>query len=483
MKAYSELEVASLENLSSDPALLPNGRFWLNTTEHVFKARINSFTTVFMSRDKAVVGTNGTSSNNIRLHRGAAALLQVVPGNDSTADGTAATTLGQLDARVINYANVAALPAAGQIGRTAFAIAEGALYYDNGSAWVAIAGFGTQTANTIFAGPVSGAAANPTFRALDYRDLPQSGNLLLNADATISERGAYTTATAMSALLDSTNFYFADRHRGLTAGLTTAQVTVQRNSASLPTGFSDGFSLKIAATATNASARIGWQQALERPEYLRGKVLTFRSYVKSNNANARLAILAGVGASAYSSAHTGGGGWEELTTTLTVDSAETSLIPTARIMTSANANVSITSGDFVEVFMPTVYVGSIFPGYVNMFNGNVAAERLACKRYFQKISSRYYLAQMTLSANEVNWFWPFEVEMRGAPTTRFEGTANTDYAAISVAGSTQSGFSFATSEASVRGVSITGTKTAHGLTYSAFRIINSAGVISADAEL
>lgn len=364
------------------------------------------------------------------------------------------------------------------------------VYNDDASLWSVIGGaqggsptFPAEDANEFLAGPVSGAAATPVFRKIDYRDLPQSGNLLLNADGTISERGTYTTATAMNTLLDSTNFYFADRHRGFTTGLTTSQVTVQRNSASLPTGFNDGFSLKVAATATNASARIGWQQPIERPEYLRNKTLTFKSYVRSNSANARLAISATVGSSGYSSAHSGGGAWEELTATITVDSAETGLIPMARLMTSANANVSITSGDFVEVFMPTVYVGDIFPGYVNMFNGNVSAERLACRRFFQKISSRYYLPQVVLATNEVDWFWVFETEMRNTPTVRFEGTANTDYAAISAAGGTQAGFSFTTAEASVRGVNIVGTKVAHGLTYSAFRIINSAGVVSADAEL
>jgi hypothetical protein len=37
MRMNGQLEVAQFENLSSDPALLPDGRFWYNTTSHLLK--------------------------------------------------------------------------------------------------------------------------------------------------------------------------------------------------------------------------------------------------------------------------------------------------------------------------------------------------------------------------------------------------------------------------------------------------------------
>lgn len=38
-----------------------------------------------------VVGSNATESNNIKLHRASSTLLQLVPGDDATAEGTQST--------------------------------------------------------------------------------------------------------------------------------------------------------------------------------------------------------------------------------------------------------------------------------------------------------------------------------------------------------------------------------------------------------
>lgn len=56
MKVASQLVEASLENLSSDPAVLPYGRIWLNTTDNLVRAVINGIT-----RDFVTAGTNFTA--------------------------------------------------------------------------------------------------------------------------------------------------------------------------------------------------------------------------------------------------------------------------------------------------------------------------------------------------------------------------------------------------------------------------------------
>jgi hypothetical protein len=56
-----------------------------------------------------------------------------------------------------------------------------------------LAGFGTQTANTILAGPTTGSAAAPTFRALVVADLP-TGIPHANIAATAVTPGSYTNA-------------------------------------------------------------------------------------------------------------------------------------------------------------------------------------------------------------------------------------------------------------------------------------------------
>ena len=136
MKVYSQLEVASVENLASDPSLLPEGRIWFNTTEGVFKIVVGGSAKVLQRRDNTIIGTNATAANNVKLHRGANAKVQLVPGNDSTAEGTLATSLAEVDLKVPTYANFGALPAAGQAGR--LAIASNVVYWDNGSTWKAV---------------------------------------------------------------------------------------------------------------------------------------------------------------------------------------------------------------------------------------------------------------------------------------------------------------------------------------------------------
>lgn len=73
----------------------------------------------------------------------------------------------------------------------------GALYVKasgSGNTGWTTASFGSQTANTVFAGPTNGSAAAPTFRALVYADLP-SGSGTWSATPTIS--GAVTLSSTL----------------------------------------------------------------------------------------------------------------------------------------------------------------------------------------------------------------------------------------------------------------------------------------------
>lgn len=185
MKLYSQLEVASLENLASDPTLLPEGRIWFNTTSGLVKIRIGGATKVLMRDDLAqvatyanvaalpaagnagriaylsdskklffdngtawgpvvgIVGLSATASSNIKLHRSGTAKMQLVPGDNATADGSVSSSLAELDPKIANYADVASLPTAGVSGRLAFVTADGQLYKDNGTSWGIASGSGS----------------------------------------------------------------------------------------------------------------------------------------------------------------------------------------------------------------------------------------------------------------------------------------------------------------------------------------------------
>lgn len=64
MKVYSQLEVASLENLASDPSNLPEGRIWLNTTSGLVKQVIGGVVKTVATADNSLVFSNKTISGS-----------------------------------------------------------------------------------------------------------------------------------------------------------------------------------------------------------------------------------------------------------------------------------------------------------------------------------------------------------------------------------------------------------------------------------
>ncbi len=86
-----------------------------------------------------VLGSNGTAATNSKLHRPAAGKTQIVLGNDATAEGSEASVLGQLSARMENFTD-AGKPAAGNIGRIIYVTDTARFEFDNGSSWDQIGG-------------------------------------------------------------------------------------------------------------------------------------------------------------------------------------------------------------------------------------------------------------------------------------------------------------------------------------------------------
>lgn len=137
-KIYGDLQRAQFETLSSNPAAATLGRFWWNSTDG--KAYFDKSTAnrpFLLNDDKAIIGNSGTASDNIRFHRGAAGVLQLVSGADTTTEGTLSTAINQLAARHENYTN-AGLPAAGNAGRQAWVTDQSVLKVDTGTTWLPV---------------------------------------------------------------------------------------------------------------------------------------------------------------------------------------------------------------------------------------------------------------------------------------------------------------------------------------------------------
>lgn len=135
MKVFGQLENASLEQLSSDPVASVAGRIYDNTTSlKVMHDNGSNKRALFRNDEKLVVGNDVTPANNVRIHKSVGAILQDVPGNDTTLDGVAATTLAQRSVRDENQLN-AGLPANGNIGRTVYVTDQQVAAVDDGSNW------------------------------------------------------------------------------------------------------------------------------------------------------------------------------------------------------------------------------------------------------------------------------------------------------------------------------------------------------------
>ena len=142
MKVYGQLEKAQLENKTSDGAAATAGMIWLNTvTGKVMLDDATLIRALIKNDQKAIFGNSGTAADNIRVHRGAAGVMQLVSGADVTAEGTLSTALNQLSARVENYTD-AAKPAFGNAGRLAYLTDLATVVVDTGAAWSALGGGG-----------------------------------------------------------------------------------------------------------------------------------------------------------------------------------------------------------------------------------------------------------------------------------------------------------------------------------------------------
>lgn len=135
MKVFGQLESASLEQLSSDPAAAVAGRIYDNTTTvRVMHDNGSNKRALFRNDEKIIVGNDGTAANNVRVHKSVGAVIQDVPGSDTTLDGVAATSLAQRSVRNENQIN-SGLPANGNAGRNVYVTDQQVQAVDDGSNW------------------------------------------------------------------------------------------------------------------------------------------------------------------------------------------------------------------------------------------------------------------------------------------------------------------------------------------------------------
>jgi len=142
-KIFGQLEYAQLENIAGDSTSTATGIVWWDSTGKKTKLYDGTNIRALLRNDGyCVLGNDGTAANNIRLHRGANAVLQLVTGDDVTAEGSLSTSLAQVSAKLETYVT-GSLPAAGVAGRLAYDSTVGRPKFDNGAIWSALDTGGT----------------------------------------------------------------------------------------------------------------------------------------------------------------------------------------------------------------------------------------------------------------------------------------------------------------------------------------------------
>jgi hypothetical protein len=257
-------------------------------------------------------------------------------------------------------------------------------------------------------------------------NLPSEGqlgnrNLLINSGFSISQRGDYTSATSVS-----NDTYYVDRWKVRLSGVSANIQHIKGSNASPNYPNIGSNTLKLTATST-ASGILRHLQQVEG--FLKGRELTFSAWVKSNSSDARLfQYQHGSSNRVASSAHTGGGGWEKLIVTATNNATSNNqLYFDAAIASSSFANVSIASGDYIEIAEPQLEFGSQSTPFEHELYDTTIRK---CGRYYQRISADAgfdYGAVAPAIGSTAAWYVPLPLkygDMRVDPTLSYSAVGD-----------------------------------------------------------
>ena len=195
-------------------------------------------------------------------------------------------------------------------------------------------------------------------------------NLIINGDFQVSQRGDYTSAFA-----PTNNAYYLDRWI---------------NSLNVVTGTLQdiGRKVKLVATSTGSGTfRILQKIELQTMNKFNNQTVTLSAKVKSNSAQARMGFYAdGYLVPTGNATHTGDGTEQTLTAQITVPASTLTIEFDVFIGlqgASAGDNVSITSGDYVEITEVQLELGDT--ATPSPFEHRSYGDELQrCQRYFEK---------------------------------------------------------------------------------------------------
>jgi hypothetical protein len=234
-------------------------------------------------------------------------------------------------------------------------------------------------------------------------------NLIINGENKISQRGNFTSATAVTA-----SSYYIDRWKAYESGVTVTLTHKQNQS--LPDGsvsHTQRYDVTVAGTGY-----AGAQQILEE-NLTAGRHYTISAWVKSNDPNMNLFANGGD----ERSFHSGGGGWEKLSVTWRISASETN---SYGIINYTSAGNPMVVGHFVEFTQFQIELGKV----ATPFEHRLIPEELAlCQRYYQAIPVKYEsIIGQAWSTTSARFPIQLPVEMRASPSITIPPPGQTGYA-------------------------------------------------------
>ena len=197
-------------------------------------------------------------------------------------------------------------------------------------------------------------------------------NWIINGSVIVSQRASYATAVSIA---DYT--YYQDRWTTVINGGVAA--TIQTKSTDQPNG-QVGNCIRIITSAGSSAAECCVDQRVENPQQFAGKTVTFSVWMKSNTNKAGISHYNNQDSFVAPTNHTGGGAWEKLTLTHTVNATG----PTdfrLRLGLSQSGNTVVGVGDYFEVTEAQMEYGSVATDFEHR---SIGEELALCQRYFCK---------------------------------------------------------------------------------------------------
>ena len=251
-------------------------------------------------------------------------------------------------------------------------------------------------------------------------------NWIINGDFQISQRGAFSSATSITA----SPVYYLDRFRCKHNNIsgTVVRQTNQTVNGKVTT------TMSLTATA-GSNGRVEAVQMIE-DEVFNGQTVTISAWVISNSASARLIIHQnGANIQTSSNAHTGGGAYELLQATVTCASNAGQLHIYTGIQAAGTGNVAIANGHYFKMGFLQLELGSVATDFEHRSYGEILAD---CQRYYQKTDTFEHFNLTRYKGNSGNAYNSFKLActMRSTPTFSQGGTwtasSNAGYAGTPV---------------------------------------------------